>query len=83
VQAWQEQDWVGHTLRVGGATFDIVVPKVRCLATHANPRTGERDLEVMQMLVRAFRQQQPTFGIGILSASGGEIRLGDAVTVLD
>jgi len=82
VQSWQEQDWVGHTLRVGDVTFDTIVPKVRCLATHANPRTGERDLEVMPMLVQAFQQQQPTFGIGMLSASGGEIRLGDAVTVL-
>lgn len=83
VQAWQEQEWMGHTLRVGGVNFETIVPKVRCLATHTNPRTGVRDLEVMQTLVGAFRQQQPTFGIGMLSAGGGEIRIGDAVAVLD
>jgi uncharacterized protein len=83
VHAWQEQEWIGHKVCVGGVIFETIVPKVRCLATHANPRTGERDLEVMQTLVRAFRQQQPTFGIGMLSAGGGEIRLGDAVAVLD
>ena len=68
---------------MGGVIFETIVPKVRCLATHANPRTGERDLEVMPTLVRAFHQQQPTFGIGMLSAGGGDIRLGDEVAVLD
>jgi len=83
VPAWQEQAWSGHTVGVGGVLFETIVPKVRCLATHANPQTGERDLEVMPTLVRAFHQQQPTFGIGMLSAGGGDIRLGDEVAVLD
>lgn len=79
---WEEQSWVGKTLRVGEVAFETVVPKVRCLATHANPLTGERDLPVMQLLVQKFGQQQPTFGIGMLSAAGGEIRIGDSVAVI-
>ena len=43
VAAWEEQSWVGGRLRVGDVAFETVVPKVRCLATHANPVTGERD----------------------------------------
>ncbi len=79
VAAWSEQSWVGGKLRVGSVVFETVVPKVRCLATHANPVTGERDLQVMQTLVKAFAQQQPTFGVGMLSAAGGGIRVGDTV----
>ncbi len=79
VAAWEEQSWVGGHLRVGEVEFVTVVPKVRCLATHANPRTGERDLPVMQTLVRAFAQKEPTFGVGMLSHAGGVIRLGDSV----
>ena len=79
VAAWEEQLWTGRTLRVGAVEFDTVVPKVRCLATHANPLTGERDLQVMQMLMQAFSQQQPTFGVGMLSSAGGEIGIGDTV----
>jgi len=82
VPAWEEQSWVGGKVRVGGVEFETVVPKVRCLATHANPLTGERDLEVMQTLVQAFKQQQPTFGVGMLSSAGGEIRVGDEVSFL-
>lgn len=79
VAAWHEQSWAGGRLRVGNVEFETIVPKVRCLATHANPATGVRDLQVMQTLVTAFKQQQPTFGIGMLSAAGGEIRVGDAI----
>ncbi|MPZ45442.1 MAG: MOSC domain-containing protein [Betaproteobacteria bacterium] len=79
VSAWEEQSWVGGAVRVGNVVFESMVPKVRCLATHANPATGERDLQVMQTLVRAFGQKEPTFGVGMLSLAGGEIRVGDAV----
>ncbi len=82
VSAWQELSWVGGGLRVGEVAFETVVPKVRCLATHANPSTGERDLPVMQTLMRAFAQKEPTFGVGMLSLSGGVIRLGDSVTTV-
>jgi uncharacterized protein len=68
---------------VGGVEFDVTKPETRCLATHANPATGERDLEVMQTLVRAFAQTQPTFGVGMLSAAGGDIRVGDSVSLSD
>jgi uncharacterized protein len=58
-----------------------VVPKVRCLATHANPLTGERDLQAMQMLMKMFAQREPTFGVGMLSEAGGEIRVGNAIAL--
>ena len=83
VTAWEEQAWAGRKLRVGSVEFATVAPKVRCLATHANPLTGERDLQVMQVLVKAFAQREPTFGVGMLSSAGGEIRVGDAVVVFD
>jgi uncharacterized protein YcbX len=82
VRAWDELAWVGKGLRIGAVRFETLVPKVRCLATHANPATGERDRTVMQTLVRAFAQEQPTFGVGMLSAAGGEIALGDALSPL-
>jgi uncharacterized protein YcbX len=81
VTAWAEQTWVGSRLRVGEVEFETVVPKVRCLATHANPLSGVRDLPVMQTLVSAFAQKEPTFGVGLLSTTGGVIRLGDTVAV--
>ena len=81
--AWGEQEWVGRKLRIGAVEFYVVRPKTRCLATHANPRTGTRDVPVMQTLVREFHQAQPTFAVAMVtSGRGGEIRVSDAVTLL-
>ena len=84
VAGWEEQEWVARRLRIGDVEFDVTRPKVRCLATHANPTSGERDLPVMQTLVRAFGQAQPTFAIALTTRGrGGEIRVGDTVTLND
>ena len=82
VAPWEENGWIGRQLRIGSVAFDVVRPKVRCLATHANPYTGERDLPVMQTLLSAFGQAQPTLAIALVTrGAGGEIRVGDAVEV--
>jgi MOSC domain-containing protein len=83
VPAWEEQDWIGRRVRIGDVELDVTRPKTRCLATHANPETGERDLPVMQTLVRAFGQQQPTFAVALMThRRGGEIRVGDEVKLV-
>ena len=83
VEAWEEQGWVGRKLRIGNVEFDVVRTKVRCLATHANPGTGERDVPVMPILTRAFQQEKPTFAVAIVTTGrGGEVRVGDDVRLL-
>ena len=83
VPPWAEQGWVGSTIRIGSVEFDVVKSKVRCLATHANPRTGERDLPVMKILVSAFGQKEPTFGVGMLTrGSAGDIHVGDTASLV-
>ena len=84
LEAWGEQNWVGHKVRIGRVNFDVVRPKVRCLATHANPNTGERDLPILATLTSAFAQQQPTFAVAMVtSGAGGRIRIGDKVSIVD
>lgn len=80
--AWEEQTWIGKSIRIGQVTFDVVKPKVRCLATHANPVTGRRDMQLLPTLKRAFAQEEPTFAVGMITqGAGGEVRLGDEVRV--
>jgi uncharacterized protein YcbX len=83
VEAWEELSWLGRCLRIGGVEMDVVKPKTRCLATHANPETGERDLQVMQGLMKSFSQDQPTLGIGMLThGAGGVVRIGDEIRLI-
>jgi uncharacterized protein YcbX len=81
IEPWQEQAWIGRTLRIGDVPFRVHAPVVRCLATHANPQTGLRDHQVMTTLTHAFSQEQPTFAVLLVPQAPGVIRLGDALVL--
>jgi hypothetical protein len=82
--AWEEQNWVGRKIRIGAVEFDVVKPKTRCLATHANPKSGERDMPILTTLTQKIGQENPTFAVAMLpSGAGGQIRVGDPVTPID
>lgn len=79
-EPWAEQRWIGRTIRIGGLEFGVAHPKTRCLATHANPSTGERDLRVMEALLAAYPAERPTFAVALTTRHGaGMIRMGDEV----
>jgi uncharacterized protein len=81
---WEEQGWVGRRVRVGAVEFEISKPKQRCLATHANPDTGERDQPILTTLTRVIGQEKPTFAVAMMpTGAGGQITLGDPVTLVD
>jgi uncharacterized protein YcbX len=82
--AWEQQSWVGRKVRIGTVEFDVVRPKVWCLATHANPTTGERDVPMRTTLTTVFGQEKPTFGVAMVpSHAGGHRHVGDPVTLVD
>lgn len=84
LEAWEEQGWVGRKIRIGEVEFNVVKLKLRCLATHANPETGERDLPILTTLPKAFGQERPTFAVALEPSSApGDIRVGDEVKVID
>lgn len=88
VDAWAELEWSGE-VRIGGVTLRTEGPIVRCLATHANPDTGVRDVKVLTTLTGALAQAEPTLGRLLLPAAAsddgqpqaGVIRIGDEVQV--
>lgn len=82
VKPWEEHDWLGRRIRIGKVEFEVVRHKTRCLATHANPRTGDRDIAMMPLLMSHFSQKQPTFAVGMVAdGNGGRIRVGDEISL--
>ena len=80
VRPWEELDWLGRHVRVGEVEFEVARHKTRCLATHANPASGERDVPMMPLLMKRFGQKQPTFAVGMVArGAGGRVRVGDEV----
>lgn len=77
--AFEDHRWVGRTLRLGddGAEFEVLKPIVRCVATHVNPDTAERDADVCAALWDNYRHRD--CGIYAKVTKGGAIRPGDVL----
>lgn len=84
LRAWEEQTWIGRRLRIGEVAFRVARPKTRCLATHANPQTGERDLPVLKVLRSVYGADAPTFAVAMTTdGPRGTVRVGDEVCLLE
>jgi uncharacterized protein YcbX len=73
---FEEDDWsVGSALRVGELEFRVVSPIVRCVATHVNPTSGEKDIDLVEQLRTVF--DRTTMGTYLAVARGGLLKVGD------
>ena len=75
---WEEFDWIGHEITIGGARLRVEEPIERCAHTTANPLTGQRDADTLGTLERSFGHQN--FGVYARVIEGGTVRLGDSAT---
>lgn len=78
--AWAESGLDGATLRLGAARAEVFKPIVRCIATHVDPATGERDVDMVRAIFD--RRGDALCGLYLHVTEGGEIRPGDAVEAL-
>jgi len=79
----QEDDWVGHRLRVGEALVAMHGHVGRCLVTTQSPDTGVVDLPTLDLLSyrRGLATTEPlAFGVYGEVLEPGLVRLGDRVT---
>lgn len=77
---WDERGWTGRRLRIGAATLEVVEPIVRCLATTANPATGQRDADTLGALKALW--DEAVFGLYARVIEGGRVSEGARVEIL-
>jgi uncharacterized protein YcbX len=76
--AWAELAWADKPLMLGWARAQVFKPIVRCAATHVDPTTAERDLDVCKTLFDNYGHMH--CGIYVRVTSSGVVGLGDAAT---
>lgn len=79
LQAWEEFDWIGKTLHLGEIEVTIEERITRCLATTANPETGDRDADTLGALKTWGHQD---FGVYGVVKNSGTIRCGDKAQII-
>ena len=86
VQPHAEDDWVGHTVRVGRALVHWHGHVGRCATTTRDPDSGEVTFPTLHVIA-AYRKQHPSeeplpFGIYGEVLEGGRVQVGDEVEVV-
>lgn len=76
---WIEFDWMGKDVRIGDCVVHMRERTDRCLATTANPDTGQRDADTLSALENFGHQD---FSVRAEVKTGGMIKIGDLVEVL-
>ena len=79
LEPWVEFNWIGKTLRIGEVEITIEERITRCLATTANPETGERDADTLGTLKTWDHQD---FGVYGIVKNSGIIRNGDKAQII-
>jgi GntR family transcriptional regulator / MocR family aminotransferase len=74
---WEEFDWVGSEIRIGGAGFMVDRKNGRCGATNVNPHNGRRDLDIPGSLRATFGHKN--LGVYLMVRDGGKIAVDDQV----
>jgi len=78
--AWEEREWIGRELQVGGAVLRIIKGTTRCPATEVNPVTGERDANPVAELRELYGHVE--LGVHAEVLQGGRFAMGDAIELL-
>ena len=80
--AWHEFTLLGEEITIGGKARLKVVKRIqRCAATDVDPDTGMRDLTIPRTLADNF--DHTDCGIYAEVRAGGEISVGDRISVID
>ncbi len=75
--AWIENDASGGRMTLGDAEATVTKPIVRCVATHVDPDSGEKDIDVVRSLFQTYGHRY--CGIYVKIVRGGRVSVGDGV----
>lgn len=77
---WQEFEWIGNDLLIGGVQFEVRERITRCTATQIDPETGKPDAQTLALLQNGWGYQD--FGIYAVARTSGTVAVGDPVEVI-
>lgn len=72
---WEEFDWLGREIRIGGAVLAVRERILRCAHTTASPKTGLRDTDTLGVLDEGWGHRD--FGVYAEVVQGGDVACGD------
>jgi uncharacterized protein len=79
-EPFQEDEWIGSVLRVGGVSVRLDQRDSRCVIVNTDPGSGQRDPVVLKELAR---RRESCAGVYGSTVEPGRIAVGDPVTIIE
>jgi len=76
---YAEDEWVGHTLRIGDAMVRIDRGDVRCIVVNVDPRTAQADAPMLKTIGHHRHARAGVYGTTV---SSGLVHVGDPVMLV-
>ena len=77
VDAWEERNWIGKTIKIDNVLFKVERNIPRCVANNLKPKTDNSDLNLLQSLKKTYNHFD--MGIYLRSLNNGKIKVGNTI----
>ena len=77
VDAWQERNWIGKTIKINNLPFKVERHIPRCVAINLKPKTDDNSLNLLQSLKKNYNHFD--MGIYLRSLNDGKVTVGDKI----
>jgi len=79
LEPWEDHQWIGATIAIGGTRFYVDRRNARCAATNVDPATGVRDLDIPRALMESFGHRD--LGLNLHVRIGGTVTVGNRINM--
>ena len=79
VDAWQERNWIGKTIKINNFSFKVERHIPRCVAINLKPKTDDNSLNLLQSLKKNYNHFD--MGIYLRSLNDGKVTVGDKILI--
>ena len=71
IKPWEEQEWVGKTIKINNVSFKVEKKIPRCVAINLKPQTNDNSLNLLQALKKTYNH----FDMGIYLSALGDVKI--------
>lgn len=79
VEAWEERNWIGKTIKINDVLFKVEKNIPRCVAINLKPKTDDNSFNLLKTLKQTYDHYD--MGVYLTPENDGEIKLSDKIFV--
>ncbi len=79
MEAWEERNWIGKTLKINNVLFKVEKNIPRCVAINLKPKTDDNSFNLLKILKQTYDHYE--MGVYLTPKNDGEINLSEKILI--